>query len=236
MRIAALASWLCTVAALVLPDARSIRGRARADVHLLDVAEVADTKAAVVSALKYNKALTEEGNGLLQSLIETQTLPGAGEPWWKGKLILRSCNPLKMALKSRGGPLLDGAPVMVRIDDSGEVEVETDMLVLGCATGLRFFGAAVVDGDALKVTLNACEFFEPSEEFGITKALNKCEAEVRPKLPSDEMPLTASLTAVFSDEEMLCVRASTDDTDAEDMILVLSRDDAAFDVAKRRRG
>lgn len=107
--------------------------------------------------------------------------------------------------------------------------------MVGCATGLRLFGTSAVEAERLHVTLSGCEFFEPSEEFGITKALVKCEAELRPKLPSTAEPLTATLQAVFSDTEMLIARLEEDGEEGG-MLLVMARDEQAFDVAKRRRG
>ena len=34
-----------------------------------------------------------------------------------------------------GGPLLDGSPVTLLVGRDGSAELETDMLVLGCAAG-----------------------------------------------------------------------------------------------------
>ena len=70
-----------------------------------------------------------------------------------------------------------------------------------------------------------------AQEFGITKALNWCESNLRAQLPSAEQPLAAPLTPMFNDEDMLVL--SMDDA-AEP--LVLSRAAGEFDVAKRRRG
>ena len=225
-----LLAWSAT--ALVLPDAAyATRGRqSRAGVRLSVPDE---TKEKILDALKYNKALTEDGEALLQTLVESETLPAAGDDWWSGKFVLRSCNTLGRALRAKGGPLLDGSPVTINIVD-GELEIETDILVLGCATGLRIFGSVAADGDRLQLSLKNPEFFEPNEEFGITKALEKCESQLRPQLPSHESPLTSTLEVLFGDEDMLCVKASVDGDD--DVMLVLSKDEAAFDVAKRLRG
>jgi hypothetical protein len=69
------------------------------------------------------------------------------------------------------------------------------------------------------------------EEFGITKALAHCEAELRPQLPSSDAPVSAALSAVFDDDSVLLAREAE-----SELVLVLSRDVAEFDVAKRRRG
>jgi hypothetical protein len=128
----------------------------------------------------------------------------------------------------------------------GSAELETDMLVLGCATGLRIFGEVVVEegrggeGARLRLAANGCEFFEPSEEFGITKALVRCEEVVRPVLPSGESPFVATVQPAYSDGDTLC--ASIEMAEIElaggegPLRLLLSRDEAGYDVAKRRRG
>ena len=184
-------------------------------------------------ALKYNKALTADGEALVQSLVDSACIADDAS-WWAGKCILRSCNTMGRALRKIGGPLLDGAPVTVLVEQDGSLEIETDMLVVGCATGLRIFGKVAADGPQLSVVLDGCEFFEPSEEFGISKALNKCESDLRPQLPADEdgRRAASTLTQIFGDGDMLVLRA-----DAEDVgLLVLSRAEAEYDVAKRRRG
>ena len=127
---------------------------------------LADAQEELCKALRYNKPFTEDSRALLQSLADSGSAPAAGEQWWTGKLILRSCSELAKALRAAGGPLLDGSPVTVSVSGDGEVELETDMLVLGCATGLRILGTAEADGEQLRVSASETEFFEPSEEFG----------------------------------------------------------------------
>ena len=70
-----------------------------------------ETKAALCSKLLYNKQLDDRGEALLQALIDGGEAPAAGEQWWAGKFILRSCHDLALALRAAGGPLLDGSPV-----------------------------------------------------------------------------------------------------------------------------
>ena len=161
---------LATLASgLLLPRASPLHPRAPPPSLSL-----ADTQEELCKALRYNKPFTEDSRALLQSLADSGSAPAAGEQWWTGKLILRSCSELAKALRAAGGPLLDGSPVTVSVSGDGEVELETDMLVLGCATGLRIFGTAEADGEQLRVSASETEFFEPSEEFGITKALVRC--------------------------------------------------------------
>ena len=66
------------------------------------------------------------------------------------------------------------------------------MLVESCATGLRLLGNVKAGGDGgVRVQLDAHEFFEPSDEFGISKALNKCKEVLTPLLPSGESTRSA---------------------------------------------
>ena len=194
-----------------------------------------DVKAQLTKSLKYNKAFTETSEGLVQTLVDSAAAaPGVTGDYWAGKFMLRSSNAVEKLLRSVGAPMLDGAPVTVTVGEGGSLELETDILVLQCATGLRVFGSVAPEDDgsaaALSVVLSNCEFFEPSEEFGITQALEKCEAELRPKLPSDEQRVGTTLTPLFGDDDTLIFRA--DDVG----LLVLSRSEQEYEVAKRRRG
>ena len=190
-----------------------------------------DAKATLTESLKYNKPLTEDGEKLVHTLVNSGAAPSTADKWWTGKFILISCNGLARTLRKMGGPLLDGSPVTMQICEDGSLEIETDMLVKGCATGLRFLGtAAIANDERLRLTLSATEFFEPSEEVGITKALNFCEETLRPTMPSDEQPASVAVAPIFSDETMLCTEAEETGT------LVLLRNGQAYDVAKRRRG
>ena len=64
------------------------------------------------------------------------------------------------------------------------------------------------EDEQLSIVLTSCEFFEPSEEFGITKALEKCEAELRPKLPSDEQRVATALTPLSSSTDTVLAAIS----------------------------
>jgi len=207
-----------------------------------------ETKASLCKKLLYNKRLDPQGEALLDALVDSGGQADAlGEEWWAGKFILRSCHEFARALRAAGGPLLDGAPVTLLVGRDGSVELETDLLVLGCATGLRLFGEVAVgaaeegqaeegQGEVLRLTARGCEFFEPSEEFGITKALVRCEEVLRPALPSHESPLLATLLRLYSDGDTLCLSIEVEGESEGPLRLLLSRDEAEFDVAKRRRG
>ena len=139
----------------------------RAAVHLSDLQTVKDAKARLVKGLLYNKRITDEGLALIQELaVRAPIIAGS---WWTGRFVMSSSYLVADALKGLGmWRLLDGAPVSVAVTGEG-VELETDLLVLGCGTGLRVRGSlqlqSIVDGtDAVRVTLDCSEFFEPTEE------------------------------------------------------------------------
>ena len=140
----------------------------RAAVHLSDLQTVKDAKARLVKGLLYNKRITDEGLALIEELAVRPPPLIAGN-WWTGRFVMSSSYLVADALKGLGmWRLLDGAPVSVAV--MGErVELETDLLVLGCGTGLRVRGSlqlqSLIDGtDAVRVTLDGSEFFEPTEE------------------------------------------------------------------------
>ena len=194
----------------------------------------------MIKSLLYNKPMPENSEQLVQVIMESGSGTSVPDEWWLDSgFVLNSCRELSVAMRKRGGPLLDGAPVTVTVEAGNKVTVETDLLVVGCATGVRIFGS-VVDTSrmpAISLEANDCEFFEPSEEFGITKALTKCEAELRPQLPNADAPLRMTLEPRYFDEELLIIRATIDNVEgSEPMTLVLSKDEAAVEVAKRRRG
>ena len=197
----------------------------------------AEAKASLIKSLLYNKAMPENGQDLIAT-IEAAGGNSLPDEWWNGCFVLNSCREVAVAMRKRGGPLLDGAPVTMTVEEAGsKVTLETDMLVVGCATGVRIFGAVVDKSAGSSITIEAtdCEFFEPSEEFGITKALNKCEAELRPQLPSADAPVRMSFVPRYCDDEILVVAANVGDG-ADPLTLVLTKDEAAVEVAKRRRG
>ena len=140
----------------------------RAAVHLSDLQTVKDAKARLVKGLLYNKRITDEGLALIEELAVRPPPLIAGN-WWTGRFVMSSSYLVADALKGLGmWRLLDGAPVSVAVTGEG-VELETDLLVLGCGTGLRVRGSlqlqSIVDGtDAVRVTLDKSEFFEPTEE------------------------------------------------------------------------
>ncbi|KOO22167.1 hypothetical protein Ctob_001135, partial [Chrysochromulina tobinii] len=178
----------------------------------------------------YNKRITDEGLALIEELA-VRAPPIIAGSWWTGRFVMSSSYLVADALKGLGmWRLLDGAPVSVAV--MGErVELETDLLVLGCGTGLRVRGSlqlqSLVDGtDAVRVTLDGSDFFEPTEEFGIAKALVKCEAELLPKLPSKDAPFTMLLRPTFVDEAILLLRETEIEPKEREtpLTLVLSRE------------
>jgi hypothetical protein len=251
------------VGALALSRGPAPRGPApRAAVHLSDLQTVKDAKARLVKGLLYNKRITDEGLALIEELA-VRAPPIIAGSWWTGRFVMSSSYLVADALKGLGmWRLLDGAPVSVAV--MGErVELETDLLVLGCGTGLRVRGSlqlqSLVDGtDAVRVTLDGSDFFEPTEEvkeplfqcralcldlaltspsaralrsspgsqFGIAKALVKCEAELLPKLPSKDAPFTMLLRPTFVDEAILLLRETEIEPKEREtpLTLVLSRE------------
>jgi len=180
----------------------------------------------------YNRHITEQGLALIDDLVASAPPVPGDKVWWLGRFVLQSSYVVAEALRDAGKwRLLDGAPVSVVTtgQDGHVLEIETDLLVLGCDTGLRISGSlqhdGIADDDAglLRITLDHSEFFEPSDEFGITKALNKCEAELRPQLPSKEAPLTATLRPEFVDDSMVILRDAGKLKDRGPIAFVLSR-------------
>ena len=74
-------------------------------------------------------------------------------------------------------------------------------------------------------------------EFGITKALVKCDEKLRPMLPRAEAPASATLELQYADEDLILVRASGEGLEEGSLTLVLSRvSDETMEVARARRG
>ena len=62
------------------------------------------------------------------------------------------------------------------------------------------------------------------KEFGITKAIDECEAELRPKMPGGSAKVSATLRPVFVDEDLTLLRELGKPKDGrEPLVLVLSR-------------
>lgn len=183
-------------------------------------------KDAIVQALLYNKVPSDEIIAAMATMVDTGQ-PVADGNWCVGKYILRSSHVVASWLRDAGKwRMLDGAPVIVAVAGDGDVVLETDLLVSGCDTGLRIFGKllpASDEGGIFDLTLNSSEFFEPSEEFGITKALKKCEAELRPKLPAKDASASMALRPVFVDDTMVLLREEGQPDQRNTMTLVLSR-------------
>ena len=74
-----------------------------------------------------------------------------------------------------------------------------------------------------------------AHDNGITKALNKCPPELRPQLPSADAPVRMSFVPRYCDDELPMVVANVGDG-TDPLTLVLTKDEAAVEVAKRRRG
>ena len=177
--------------------------------------------------------MTDEGKALFEELEANPPPVDGAFVWWLGRYQMQSSHLLAAALKEAGGwRMLDGAPVFVKVtgDEGKALELESDLLIVGCDTGLRLTGSlqhGMVPGDdvgLLRATLDATEFFEPSDEFGISKALAKCEAELRPKLPSSDQKMAITLKPVFVDEDMTLLREHGKIPEGrEPILLVLSR-------------
>ena len=245
------------LSALVLPLALTLRpwhvpftgrGAARSNAVVASVAETerggaagelrdaaqASIKEKLVNSLLYNKPLTEEGKALFDELAEKPPPVPGDVVWWLGRYQMRSSHHLAEALKAAGGwRLLDGAPVLVKVtgEKGDALELEADLLVVGCDTGLRLTGSlqhGLLPGDdagLLRATLDAAEFFEPSDEFGISKALTKCEAELRPNLPSDSNKMSLTLRPVFVDEDVTLLKETGKLPEGREdpVLIVLSR-------------
>ena len=197
---------------------------------------LSDQKVELLKGIMYNKPLDERGSELFDLISDGAVV--APTDWWLGGFVMNTCNDFSRSLRRVCGPLLDGAPVTITADkDGGAMLIETDILVLGCATGLRIHGSICSgDGDSVRIVLNDASFFEPSEEFGITKALVKCEEKLRPVLPSAEEPLEATLEPLYVDEDMVLARASRLDGDDEHRLVFSRLSDAAMVTARARRG
>ena len=196
---------------------------------------VDDAKATLLKQISYNKPLLDSGEEIISYLIESSS--ESQDKWWEGAFVMNSANLFNKALRAATGPLLDGAPVTVTVSpDDGKVHIETDMIVVGCATGLRIFGSMSGSDATASVTLDKCEFFEPSEEFGITKALDKCEAELRPKLPSAETPMSATLNLRYCDDTLVVVGMVADGAEDEVPLIFSKVPAEEMETMRARRG
>ena len=92
-----------------------------------------------------------------------------------------SCDALKAALKAARTPMQD---CIVLIDEAGSVTLEAESFVAACAVGIRFRGAVSAHEAERRLKFSAVEFFEPTEEWGISRGLAKCEEALRPLAPS----------------------------------------------------
>ena len=223
--------------ALALTTTRSAVRLPRAPAPALSA--LADSKKALLKEISYNKPLQDTGKGILDELIASDSGTKEEHWWTDGCYVLQSSCEFNRWLRGITGPLLDGAPITVTIDAEDVVCIETDMAVVGLATGLRMFGsvrAADDDASACVVTLNAAEFFEPSEEFGITKALNRCEEKLRPLLPSEEAPMVASLELRYADEDLLIASMEAEGREEAELLVISIRSKEAMVTMRARRG
>ena len=187
---------------------------------------IGEMKATLREKLLYNAKWSTEADALVESLLALSDAP-ADTMIPDGRYTLLSsgefATTLRRATPRFDTPLLPGAPVVAHIDGE-ELQVEAEMLVVGCATGLRLRGTITPDGRTLGVELQAGEFFEPSEEFGISKALKKCEEVLRPKLPTADAPLSATLEMMHLDDEWVVLRTeAVANDDAPPLMFVLER-------------
>ena len=100
----------------------------------------AEAKASLIKSLLYNKAMPENGQDLIAT-IEAAGGNSLPDEWWNGCFVLNSCREVAVAMRKRGGPLLDGAPVTMTVEEAGsKVTLET---CWWSAAGVRIFGAVV---------------------------------------------------------------------------------------------
>ena len=149
-------------------------------------------------------------------------------------LCAKFCREVAVAMRKVVAPC-STVPCDNTVEEAGsKVTLETDMLVVGCATGVRIFGA-VVDKSAgsLLPSRRPTASFRAQRSWHL-EALNKCEAELRPQLPCADAPVRMSFVPRYCDDELLMVVANVGGG-TDPLTLVLTKDEAAVEVAKRRR-
>ena len=168
---------LLSLAALQ-PRPSVLRPTQRALTIVASTTTLDDTKEKLAQLLSYNKPYADEAAALVKVLASLSP-PTEQQARRDGRYMLRSsgefARTLRRATPRFDTPLLDGAPVVIIVEGEA-LTIETEMLVLGCATGLRLSGSVVTDGAGLAASLTAGDFFEPSEEFGIVTATDQTTA------------------------------------------------------------
>ena len=104
------------------------------------------------------------------------------------------------------------------------------MFVAGCAVGLRLSGS-LAEGQS--AAFNRGEFFEPSEEWGITRAIGKCRDTLAAVMPSCGLLVAPSFVMIYDDDDVSVLRLQRDD-DSEPSFVVLAKLDAT--KGRRPRG
>lgn len=191
--------------------ALAVPGRAGVARASLSASDLADTKAKLRKWATKKRDVDDAALELLESLGAADS----SDAPLLGRFEVISCDALKAALKAARTPMQD---CIVLIDEAGSVTLEAESFVAACAVGIRFRGAVSAHEAERRLKFSAVEFFEPTEEWGISRGLAKCEEALRPLAPSAGGVELAPLRVRFADEDMCVLHG-----DGELGYVVLSR-------------
>lgn len=189
-------------------------------------ASIADAKATIDSSLISStpaRPLSTEALAAIERLVSDGGKGGGAGLC--GRYRLRSIHAPAAVFAALSTPLQGRHEL--RVDAaSGALEAELLVFIGGSAVGLRLAGSVVevrpAAGSAaparLRLSASAAELFEPSE-WGIAKAMAKCEAIYKAQLAEFEPP-TLELELVYLDGELAVLR-DPEATEAESAYYLL---------------
>ena len=161
------------------------------------VSDPPTAKAALLALLPCETTpLPDEVKSHISDLASAAGTLASGDVW-TGRFNLLACEPLGAALENAcprkswyRGWLTRTTEVDLGKEVTGStrpLSLELELDVMMALTGLRAEGEVELGAgqmDAIRLSLSTASFFEPCDEFGISKSIAKAEEELVPQFPS----------------------------------------------------
>jgi hypothetical protein len=198
------------------------------------VLSVSDAKQTLVKELRYSNSLSPAALQAFEELAaQPLDLSWGAQPPWVGRFNLLGHDALASALKGVRAPL-ESAKLIIASD--GVLAAELDLFVGGAVVGLRLHGSVSADeeGERLRLRLQSAEWFEPSDEFGVSRQI----ALAREKLDGTlgTLPYETTLALCFAQDELCVLRhtAAADSPVVTQRVVGSREADAAMAAALAR--
>ena len=159
---------------------------------------------ALQAELRYAFSLSSAACSAFEDLAGGAAAAGVPAVATAGRFKLLAHDALSSALKQARAPL-DAAAVAVR--DDGSLTAELDLLVGGAVVGLRLAGSlsAAPDAAPLRLVFDSFEWFEPSEEFGVSRQIAMARERLDGALEGLK-PYEAAIEVAFASDALLLCR------------------------------